>query len=548
MKKIRQLADQIFETETSAVLFAFSFLSIIFLRVFVEQFVAKSAPIGNYENVIEFIHNMYFFLTAFVLIWLYLSLILKINPSKLSYLFSWASFLIIFPPLIDMIKTKGEVFWSFYILGSPRELLVQFFTFFGHLPSGIVYFGTKITFILAIILIGALVFLKTQKFLKSLLAATVTYVILFLMGSFPSFFAYFYYFIFEKKSISQIQDFNVAQLFGSPDGILGIQSLGIKYSFAYRLDILYFPFFILALFTLFYIMNREKFWAIMKNFRYPQIIYHSGLLFIGAALGFLQFGDKIKVDIFSFFAVFSLLISVWLAWKASVVVNDVYDLEIDRISNPNRPLPKEIFTLRDYSQFGLICFILSLLGAVSLGFKFLALILVYQIIAWFYSAPPFRLKKFPIVATFISSLASLMVLFMGYILVAQNQSIENLSWRIILLMLISYTLSIPIKDLKDIEGDKKYGIWTIPVILGEEKGKLAIAIGIFISFMLSVFFLNELRLFWWAVLFGIITFFMVVSKKIRPERIFWWVLGSVSIYLLVLVKIVFLDNLDKLKF
>jgi len=176
------------------------------------------------------------------------------------------------------------------------------------------------------------------------------------------------------------------------------------------------------------------------------------------------------------------------------------------------------------------------------------LLLVYQIIAWFYSAPPFRLKKFPVIATFVSSLASLMVLFLGYILMSSDQTIYTLSWRIILLLIICYTISIPIKDFKDIEGDKKYGIWTIPVIFGEKNARIIVAICHFCSYILSVFFLNELRLFFWAIVFGAINYAIVISKKINPRRVFWWVLGTVSVYLLIMVKIVFVDNLGKFNF
>ena len=102
------------------------------------------------------------------------------------------------------------------------------------------------------------------------------------------------------------------------------------------------------------------------------------------------------------------------------------------------------------------------------------------------------------------------------------------------------TLSLPIKDFKDIEGDRKYQIWTVPVIFGEETGRLITAVGIFISFMLSVFMLNEFRLFWWALLFGIIAFLIVINQKIKPRRLFWWVLGTVAAYGVILIRVLFL--------
>jgi len=99
---------------------------------------------------------------------------------------------------------------------------------------------------------------------------------------------------------------------------------------------------------------------------------------------------------------------------------------------------------------------------------------------------------------------------------------------------------LPIKDLKDIEGDRMDGIYTIPVIFGEEKGRLIIGSGVFASFVASVFILNELNAFWWAIIFGAMAFLTVISKKIKAKNIFWPIFGIVSIYGLILVKIVFL--------
>jgi 4-hydroxybenzoate polyprenyltransferase len=101
-------------------------------------------------------------------------------------------------------------------------------------------------------------------------------------------------------------------------------------------------------------------------------------------------------------------------------------------------------------------------------------------------------------------------------------------------------LAIPIKDFKDIEGDKKYGVWTIPVIFGDKNGRLVVSVGIFIAYMLSVFLLHELRLFWWAFMFSIITFSFLNFAKTEPRRLPWVILGIVGIYGMILVGIVFL--------
>ena len=173
-------------------------------------------------------------------------------------------------------------------------------------------------------------------------------------------------------------------------------------------------------------------------------------------------------------------------------------------------------------------------------YKFGILLVIYQILAWFYSAKPYRLKIFPGIATFISSFASMIVLFMGFILFSPDQNLTGFPWRIFWLLLISFTLCLPIKDFKDIAGDKADGVFTIPVIFGEEKGRLIVAVGCFISYMISVFFLNEMKLFWWALLFGGASYLIITNKKIKPYNLLWWNLGMAIFYGLILVKIVFI--------
>ena len=97
-----------------------------------------------------------------------------------------------------------------------------------------------------------------------------------------------------------------------------------------------------------------------------------------------------------------------------------------------------------------------------------------------------------------------------------------------------------LQDFKDMAGDRQNGIWTLPVIFGEKKAKIIIAVGVFVSFLASVFILNELRLFWWALLFGSSAFLVIVNKEIKNTKIFWWILGIISLYFLVLVKTIFL--------
>ncbi|MDP1884061.1 MAG: UbiA family prenyltransferase [Candidatus Moranbacteria bacterium] len=535
--KLERIVDGALAGRVGASALFLVFSGIIAIRVLEEKFLAYS-PAASGEIIVEYLHNFLFFANTFILIWLVLSWFLRKNPVVIAPVVSWAFFLILFPPLIDMAKTGGDIFWSFYLLNDPPGLWRQFITVFGDLPSGIVYFGSKIVFLVAVVFSFLLVWLKTRRFSKAFFSALAVYAALFFMGSFPSW-ATFAYQFFHGRDVMAVSGIQVAQFFGSPRPIFGLEANTLKYAFAYHLDMVFYLFFLGLLAFLFFWASRTKFLAVIGNARLPQLIYHSGLFVVGLGLGFLAYPQNMHFNFFAFLAVPVLLASVWLAWLASVVVNDLYDSRVDAVSNPERPLQKKIFTPDEYKEAGIIFFALSLLGGLVIGVKFAIILLIYQIIACFYSAEPYRLKRFLGVATFFSAIASLLVVFLGFVLFSGADNLRVFPWRVGFLLLIALTISLPIKDLKDIAGDKKDDVWTVPVLWGENIGRIIIAAGVFASFVLSVFFLNEFKLFWWSVLLGSAAFLATVSQKIKPRQVFWWVLGIVGIYGLIVAKIVF---------
>lgn len=545
MKTIKKLAESLdvfvgkmFGIRISVSSLAGSFFGIIVLRVFEERFLASAYQ--SVEGVVDgFLYNFFFFILLYLLIWSLLSLFLKVKWMELSGLMAGSFWLILFPPILDMIRTGGEIYWSFYALDGLSGLGREFITVFGNLPSGIVYFGTRFAFVSAIFLVGSLVLIRTRSYFSAIVSAFCAYLAVFVMGTLPSWLALAYFSVERSKKIMEVSSVDIVQFFGSTHPLFGAGSGNFRYSFTSNLNIAYFFLLLLFIGGVFFWTQKQKFRSFIKNARMPQLAYHAGLFGAGMGLGAYIYPENISLNLFAVLAAAVLLVSVWLAWEASVVVNDIYDFEVDKISNGWRPLQKKVFSLAEYSDLGIILFCLSILGGVVVGLKFAILIFVYQTVAWFYSAPPFRLKRFPVIATFFSAIASIMVVFVGFSLFSGQDNIKLFPWRMILLLLFGLTLSLPIKDFKDIDGDKSCGVWTVPALFGMETGRIIVGSGIFISYMLSVFFLNEFELFWWAMLSGTASFWLVINKK--PRQLFWWVMGVVAVYAVILVKIIFLS-------
>jgi len=537
-ERISQKLEELQEKEVSSLIFLISFSSIVGLRIFIDFFLASKRvePLGAF---IEYLHNWFFFLFISILIWFLLGFILKSNLKKLAPFILISFWFFLVTPVFDIIQTKGSVYWSFYALVDFGDILSHFLTFFGELPSGIKYFGAKASSSLAIIFVGSVILVKTKSFFKAFFGAFFTYVIVFIIGTLPSFLTFIYYFFEGSKELFEIKDFHAIQLFTGTEKIFGLKFNDFKYSFAHNLNIIYFTLLLFLSGILFFWLDKAKFKAFIKNLRYPQLFSHFGLFIIGLGVGFLFYPNNFNFNLISFFALSTLILSVFLAWEASVVFNDLGDFKIDSVSNGSRPLPSRVFNVKEYREFGMVLMILSLLGGLVVGIKFAIILAIYQIVAWFYSEKPFRLKKIPILATFISSFALALIFFMGFVLFSGDDNLIKVPWRIVFIFLLTFTFSLTLKDFKDTKGDRSQKIWTLPVIFGEKIASIIIASGIFISFVLSTFILNELRLFWWSILFGSLSFLLVVFGETKNTRIFWWILGIVFVYGLILVKVIF---------
>ena len=401
-----------------------AFSAVIILRLFGENllsgFSGKSVEFFVGSALVTFL----FFLFAYLLVLLFISYILRLRFEKVTNILLWGYFIIITPPLVDRLMCgRGSACWSFYTFDSIFGLGKRFITFFGSDPTLGITYGVRIEVALAVIFLAFYAYLKTKRVLKAALCALGSYFILFILGSFPSWLAFVL--LAPSKSIIRVEGFNIAGIFLAPVNIFSIEGTDSLNSLNVKMNLVYA--FLIAIFLVFlyWLWFREKFRAIARNVRWVQIMIHAGLVFFGAGLGAFYFPKNIGINFFSLLALGSLILAAVFAWLASVFLNDQVDLEIDKITNPKRPLAKGAAGIQDYRNLFLASLVLSFLLALSVGIKFFLLFVVYQTIGWIYSAWPFRLKRFPIVASFLSALALTLLFLGGFILLADNQDISQ---------------------------------------------------------------------------------------------------------------------------
>ncbi len=162
----------------------------------------------------------------------------------------------------------------------------------------------------------------------------------------------------------------------------------------------------------------------------------------------------------------------------SNAINQIYDLAIDRLNKPKRPLPSGRLTITEVWTFTAAAYaltaLLAWLTAPRGRHECFWIVLVAMFFTWAYSAPPFRTKRWGIWANVTIAIPrGLLLKVAGWSAVKTIIGLEP--WFIggvfgLFLLGASTT-----KDFADIEGDRADGCRTLPILYGVKKAAWIIA-------------------------------------------------------------------------
>ncbi len=488
-----------------------TFIIIIITRIGIEAWMTAFAPHDFAFYFYEFIHTFFFFSILYFLCVFLTTWIAQIDLRSSLILFLFGFILIIFPPIFDRIIIHyffgDNDFLSYYLFDGYSGLWQSYLTYFGDMPRNGITYGTRIMIGCVLGVMLFLTYLNTSSIWRTVLMIWLSYTSFFLLSAFPSFIT----FIFSDVHFHAVGA-TVAGFIASPTVILNnhienpINAINIKMSQ------IYITLFSALIMMITFFVKRKLFFELCKNVRPIQTIYHFGLLIIGMGLSVLFADAVFHVSFFSINAFVILCIALVCAWYSTVIFNDIVDQDIDKISNTTRPLITGIIDVVSYRNIGIALTFYSIIITTAVSFYATIAIIAYHGWSYLYNTPPFRLKKYPVIATFVAAIASFHIVLAGYIVYSPDHSIHGFPIAIAALLIIVYTISLPIKDLKDIKGDKENKIYTIPVLCGERVGRLIIAINIFISFMISIYALNNRALLIPALFSGILCFWALVGS------------------------------------
>ncbi len=406
-------------------------------------------------SVYQFIHHFFFYLLVLLAGILVISFIGKTEIIKTTLIVSSGFILIILPPLIDRFIFLRSYPYE-YIL--PREFVKNLITFFLFTPKPGLGIMAEISAIL--VLASFYVLIKSRSLLRALLTGLVIYLI--------------------------------GGLSAAPRLYLPIPSMKNLLIWQSR-HIIYFCFYLglcIILGILFlYRTNKALPRAFLKELCSFRTLHFILMIIVG-----VYFNKNLIFSGFpDFLYILTSIVLIVIIWLSTVLINNVYDLPIDKISNPSRPLVKGDISPSLYLNLSFVLSVIALSVSIVLGIMPFLLTLISLLSSLAYSMPPLRLRKRLFSTLFIgwgSSLAFLIGYFSHSLI--SNISISSDALFLALLIFIAFSVGPLTKDIKDYKGDLKHGVKTFFTVYGMEKGTKIVAVLLGISLLIPLLLFHKI--------------------------------------------------------
>ncbi len=182
---------------------------------------------------------------------------------------------------------------------------------------------------------------------------------------------------------------------------------------------------------------------------------------------------------------------------AANAINDVYDVAIDRINKPHRPIAAGMISPREGAYFSLGLFALGVAIGAAINWQAFGISLVSSILLFWYSA---QLKRTVFWGNFVVSLVTALAFIYGGVAVARVG-------HAIIPAVFSFFYHLGreiIKDAEDVVGDRAENAQTLPIRYGKTVA-LRVALWIYLTLILLTI------VPYWFRIFGIYYLIIVIA-------------------------------------
>jgi 4-hydroxybenzoate polyprenyltransferase len=195
---------------------------------------------------------------------------------------------------------------------------------------------------------------------------------------------------------------------------------------------------------------------------------------VAAALAALGWGGEFQLPGWALGKIAIAALGAALLNVASNTVNQIYDIEVDRINKPDRPLPAGTITIPQAWGVTIATYVLACACAWLVNDLLLVIVLFTVFLTYAYSGPPFRTKRhwamsnvtIAIPRGFLLPLAGWATIWGSPELEAAGSALPSDIWTFAAASGLFVLGAASTKDFADLEGDRAGGCITLPLRFG----------------------------------------------------------------------------------
>jgi len=188
----------------------------------------------------------------------------------------------------------------------------------------------------------------------------------------------------------------------------------------------------------------------------------------------------------------------------AMIINDYYDIEIDKVNAPNRPLASGKVKIKTALILAVLLLVAGLAISALINLLSLAVAILFAFISYLYS---WRFKRSGLIGNFLVASSMAIPFIYGSII---SMKFGPLPFILAGVAFFAGTSREIIKGISDVEGDKKKGVKTLTITKGAKKASAYAFTLMIIAVILSFLPLLYFKM-WYVYLILILTvdFFMI---------------------------------------
>lgn len=199
----------------------------------------------------------------------------------------------------------------------------------------------------------------------------------------------------------------------------------------------------------------------------------------------------------TYFTTFLLIISVSSITIAGNIINDYYDIEIDKINKPNKLIVSKYISkekaLLLYFYFTFFGIISSIYLSTIIGhFQVLYIVLFTSVLLFLYSK---YLKKYAVIGNLVVSFLVGLSVFIIPLSILKDQSFViyiGILFYSFFAFFINFIREL-VKDIEDLNGDYANRLKTLPILIGKKRTQYFVAVLSTIFTVLIIYFISKFK-------------------------------------------------------